>query len=186
MPRKICLFILLLCCLTGCRGEEVDTGAISDYYAGLEYLTVEAAITASSGVQVTYEILFTRTEEGDRVEILSPESLAGIRARILSDKAEIEYDGMAVETLLPGISGYVPADAVTGAVADLARGVPESYGYDELDGARTVLVTYVEEIEGMQARKMLWLDPVSCSLLRGEFYLDEQMIMELCVKSFVA
>ncbi|MDD6316008.1 MAG: hypothetical protein PUB63_03230 [Clostridia bacterium] len=186
MPRKICLFILLLCCLTGCRGEEIDTGAISEYYAGLECLTVEAAITANSGVQVTYEILFTRTAEGDRVEILAPESLAGIRARILPDKAEIEYDGMAVETLLPGISGYVPADVVTGAAADLAGGVPESFGYDQLDGARTLLLTYVEDVGDVTARKMLWLDPGSYSLLRGEFYLGEQMIMELRVKSFLA
>lgn len=186
MLKRIILMALILCGLAGCSGEEVDPKAIAQYYAGLEGVTIEAEITVNSGALAEYDILFTRTAEGDRVEILRPESLAGIRATILPDKAAIEYDGMALETMLPGISGFVPADAVTGMLDDLAKGVPEYYGKEELEGYPAVVLSYIRELEGTTARKLIWVERETGRPLRAEFYLDELMVMEVGVKNFVA
>ena len=187
MLKRICLLILFLCGLSGCGEDGVDPKAISEYYSGLQAVTVEADIVVNSGTLAEYGVLFTRTaEEGDRVEILSPESLAGIRASILPDKAQIEYDGMALETLLPGISGFVPADALSGVLNDLAEGVPEYYGEEKLGQQPAVVLSYLREFEGMTARKLIWVDRRDHRLLRAEFYLDEQMILEVLAESFVA
>ncbi len=185
MLKRICMLMLIFCSLTGCGSTEVDPKAIAQYYADLEAVTLEADITVNSGALAEYGILFTRTGDGDRVEILRPESLAGIRATILPDKAAVEYDGMALETLLPGISGFVPADAVTGMLDDLAGGVPEYYGEEELEGYPAVVLSYIRELDGMTARKLIWVERESCRPLRAEFYLDAQMIMEVGVKNFV-
>lgn len=185
MLKRSCLLMLSLWLLCGCSGTEVEAEDISEYYGGLSVVTLEADITVNSGVLAEYGILFTRTEEGDCVEITSPESLVGVRANILPDKAEIEYEGMAMETLLPGISGFVPADAVSGLLNDLEEGIPEACGIAELEGRKTVALTYVQELEGMTARKLVWLDGASYTPMRAEFYLDELMVMEVCIENFV-
>ena len=186
MLKRICLLMLSFCCLTGCSGTEVDPKTIAAYYDGLQAVTVEADIVVNSGALAEYGVLFTRTEEGDCVEILRPESLAGIRATILPDRAAVEYNGMELETLLPGISGFVPADALSGILDDLAAGVPEYYGEETLDGQAAVVLSYIREPEGTTARKLIWVDRESHKLLRAEFYLDELLIMEVIPQSFVA
>lgn len=185
MFKKLLLCFISLALMAGCAAEEDSLGAISEYYAGLDALTVEASVTTNSGAVICYDILFTRNEEGDKVTILSPESLAGITATIYSDKAQVVYQDVAVETLLPGISGYVPADAVSGIIKDLALSTPDSFGESEAAGRDAITVTYLDEYEGMAAEKTLWLDKENMNLLKGEFYLDGTMIMELNVKSFV-
>ena len=186
MLKRICILMFLLCGLSGCGDGEIDPKAVAQYYAGLENVTIEADITVNSGVLAEYGVLFTRTAEGDRVEILRPETLAGISAVILSDKAAVEYEGMALETFLPGISGFVPADAVTGILDDLAQGVPEYYGEEELEGYPTLVLSYIREPEEGTARKLIWVERESWRPLRAEFYLNEQMIMEVGIKNFVA
>ncbi len=187
MLKRICLILLVLGCLGGCTQVGVDPQMVSEYYSGLQAVTIEADILVNSGVLAEYGILFARTAEtGDRVEILRPESLAGVRANILPDKAEVEYDGMAIETLLPGISGFVPADALSGVLDDLAEGVPEYYGEETLDGRAAIVLSYLRELEGQTARKLVWVDKADYRLLRAEFYLDELMIMEVLVQSVAA
>lgn len=185
MFKKLLLCFLSLAILAGCSSQEDNMDAISEYYAGLDALTLEASVTTNSGAVVCYDILFTRNEEGDKVTILSPESLAGITATIYSDKAEVVYQDVAVETLLPGISGYVPADAVSGIIKDLSLSTPDGCGESEASGREAFTVTFTDEYEGMTAEKTLWIDKENMSLLKGEFYLDGTMIMELNVKSFV-
>lgn len=186
MLKRLLLCFVSLMVLSGCASQQDSIDAISEYYAGLDALTLEASVTTNSGAVVCYDILFTRNEEGDKVTILSPESLAGITATIYSDKAQVVYQDVAVETLLPGISGYVPADAVSGIIKDLSQSTPDGFGESEAAGRDAITVTFLDEYEGMAAEKTLWLDKETMSLLKGEFYLDGTMIMELNVKSFVA
>lgn len=185
MLKKLSILMVTLCCLTGCGAEEVDLESVSEYYEQINVLTLEATISTNSGALISYDILFTRTEDGDSVTILSPDSLAGITAKIYPDKTEIVYEDMAVETLLPGISGYVPADAVTGMLKDIGKSVPDEYGLTEVNGREAILLTFADEYDGMTAEKTLWLSRDDLSLIKGEFFLDGVMIMELNVKSFV-
>lgn len=185
MLEKIIFLILPFLFFYGCGAEDMDPAEIAEYYETLDCLTAEASVVANTGVQTSYNILFTRSSDGDTVEILSPESLAGVTAKIYHDRAEVEYDGMAVETMLPGISGFVPADAISGAIEDLSGSVPEEYCLTEIDGVSAVAVTFVKQIEGTSARKTLFIDRNDMSLLGGEFYLGEMMIMELKVSSFL-
>ena len=185
MREKLILLFLPFLLFSGCGEEGIDLDDVSEYYGSIEYLTAEASVIANSGVQTSYDILFERSDEGDAVTILSPESLAGITAKIYPDRAEVEYDGMAVETMLPGINGFVPADAISGAIEDLAGSVPEEYCLSEQNGSDVIAVTFVRQAEGLTARKTLFIDRYDMSLLGGEFYLGDMMIMELKVSSFL-
>lgn len=185
MLKRIALMVIAFCCLTGCGEKEVDLNEIAEHYVQMTAVTAEADITVNSGAVAEYGILFARTETEDTVEILRPDSLAGICARILPDKAMVEYDGMALETLLPGISGFVPADAMSGLLDDLAEGMPEYYSLETLEGRETILLSYVKEPEGQTARKLVWLDRATLVPLRAEFYLNTLMIMEVRIKNFL-
>lgn len=186
MFKKAIIAVLVLTfMLTGCKSEDVNLQSISDYYEDIHSLTLEAAVTTNSGVMICYDILFTRNTEGDSVTILSPESLAGITAKVYTDKAEIIYDDLAVETLLPGISGYVPADAVSGILKDLGSSVPEEYSVVDIDGRSAIVLSYCGEYEGLSCEKTIWLDKDTMTILKGEFYLDGLMTMELTVSLFI-
>lgn len=185
MFKKLIACAVMLCCMTACSSQDIDLEAVSKFYSDMTSLTLEASITTNSGAVICYDILFTRNEEGDKVTILSPESLAGITAGIYPDKTEIVYEDVAVETLLPGISGYVPADAVTGMIKDLGQTTPNQYGFSQVGERDALAVTFADEYEGLAAEKTIWLDPDDYSLIKGEFFLDGMMIMELQVKTFV-
>lgn len=185
MIKKFMALAAALCLMTGCSGSETGFDRVSDFYSDLPAVTLEADITTTGGTVICYGILFTRTEEGDAVTILSPESLSGITARILPGKAEVTYDDVYVETLLPSIPGFVPADAVTGIIKDLGAGIPASCGTSEVEGQKALMFTFEDEQEGMTVEKTVWVGAEDLRMLKAEFFLDGTMIMQLDVRSFV-
>ena len=118
------------------------------------------------------------------VTLLAPESLAGISARTYEGRAEIEYEDVAVETLLPSVSGFVPVDALSGVIDDLCGSVPADYCAEELEGTSCIALTFETSTEEYAGQKRVWLDSQSLAVLRAEFYLDGQMVMSMSVRDF--
>lgn len=180
MMLKKVLPLLLMLTLTGC-GSSFDPQTAADYYASLEAVTMEASVRADSGVTVDYELLFERCGGEDRVTILSPDSVAGVTAHLKNGVASLEYDDLAVETLLPGLRGFVPADVVSGLLDDLAGDVPDAWGLqgDELE------LTYSGELDGVRTQKIVWLSADDLHLLGGELYLDDRLTLTVSIGTFV-
>lgn len=177
--------MLLACCLLagGCGGAEFDIDTMREVYTQAESVTAEAAITTHSGVLADYVVSFVRQDGVSTVTLLEPESLAGISARTFAGRAEIEYDDVAVETLLPPVSGFVPADALAGVIDDLAGGVPVDYSTVEMDGGERIALTFEMTFEDYAGQKRVWLDAGTLAVTRAEFYLDGQMIMSMTVNN---
>ena len=185
MKKGGAIALLLACWLLagGCGDAEFDIEAMRDVYAQAESVTAEAAITTHSGVLADYVVSFVRQDGVSTVTLLEPESLAGISARTFSGRAEIEYEDVAVETLLPPLSGFVPADALAGVIDDLAGGVPVDYGTVETDGGECIALTFETAFEDYAGQKRIWLDAGTLAVTRAEFYLDGQMVMAMTVSN---
>lgn len=185
MKKEGAMAVLLACCLLagGCGSTEFDIEAMRKVYTQAESVTAEAAITTHSGVLADYVVSFVRQDGVSTVTLLEPESLAGISARTFEGRAEIEYEDVAVETLLPPVSGFVPADAMAGVIDDLSGGVPVDYSTVEAEGGERIALTFETVFEDYDGQKRVWLDADTLAVTRAEFYLDGQMIMSMTVNN---
>lgn len=177
------LWILLIClALCGCSPAGVEPGAIADHYAALTEVTMEAAVSTAAGPVIDFELRVTRSGGEDTVLILAPEGVAGITARIGADRTALEYQGAVAETLLPGVPGFSPCDAVTGLLDDLAHEVPVSANLCSTGEGEAIQLNYACRLaDGTQSEKLVWLAP-DYSLQRAEFFLSGSLVMTLRVK----
>ena len=178
MKRLVLAFVLCLL-LGGCSPAGVDPSAIAEYYASLEETELEAAVSTASGPMIEFELRVNRSDGEDLVTILAPEGVAGITARIGKDRTALEYQGAVAETLLPGVPGFTPCDAVTGLLDDLAREVPASATLCRTEAGEAVQLCYTRRLsDGSTAEKLVWLAP-DLRLQRAEFFLSGQLVMTL-------
>ena len=95
----------------------------------------------------------------------------------------IEYEGTSEETLLPGIPGYTPVDALNGVLADLRGNLPQTQGSAEWDGLACLLATYTSQTDGTELEKHIWLEQESGAVRHCEFFVDGQMFMAMDIVS---
>lgn len=181
MCKKLWIFLFSLT-LCGCSPAGVEPGAIADHYTALTEVTMEAAVSTVTGPVIDFELRVTRSGGEDTVLILAPEGVAGITARIGADRTVLEYQGAAAETLLPGVPGFTPCDAVTGLLDDLAHEVPVSANLCSTGEGEAIQLNYARRLaDGTQTEKLVWLTP-EYRLQRAEFFLAGSLVMTLQVK----
>jgi len=181
MLRKLWIptLCLLLC---GCSPAGVDMDAVADHYAAMTDAELEVTVAVTAGTCLSFDLRVQRGGEEDLVTILAPEGVAGISARIGPDRTALEYRGAVAETLLPGVPGFTPCDAVTGLLDDLASAVPVSAALVQTDQGETIQLCYSRRLtEGYTGEKLVWLAP-DYSLRRAEFFLQGGLVMTLQVK----
>ena len=98
------LCLLLAGCAGGAgEGDEADAAALRAPYANMAGCTMEAAVTWSEGDQVwETEVRCDYVPDGEStVEVLSPETIAGVRAVITGEELSLEYEDLCLgaETL---------------------------------------------------------------------------------------
>ena len=186
MKRGWRALLLALCCLLpgGCGGAEFDMEAVRETYTQALGMTAEADITTHSGVLADYTVSFARQDGVSTVTLLAPESLAGISARMYEGRAEIEYEDAAIESLLPPIGGFTPADALDGVVEDLCGGVPVDYCAENVGDVSCIALTFETAAGEYAGQKRVWIDAQTLGVVRAEFYLDGQMVMSMSVRGF--
>lgn len=174
----------VVCCLLagGCSGAETDISAIQECYAQ-QNVSAEVEITTHTGVLADYTIVFEQSGESARTTLTEPESLAGISASTQDRGAQITYEDIAVETLLPPLGGFVPVDAMAGIVNDLAGGIPVETCEEKTESGRSTVLSFESSFEDCEGLKRIWIAQDTLAVERAEFYLDGQMIMTLSVKN---
>lgn len=174
----ICLVALLL---GGCKNAaDASTGVAEKYQ---QPVSAQVRVTAISGVYAEYTLNCTCGEGMSTIELLQPESLCGLKATIDSETCTVQYEGLQLETLMPGVRGYTPVDAFDQMVYSLANEVPTQYEYTEQNGVKAIGLTYESTVGDYACSKMLWLAESSLDLLRAEFFLDGALVMRLEVQS---
>ena len=103
------MFLSVLCVLplAGC-GAEREEAQFEDFRASLTdaAVTVTAEVTARDGDDVTaFTLRCAETPDGCDVEVLAPEALAGVRAHVTEDGAEMTFEDLILP--MPQAAGAV-------------------------------------------------------------------------------
>ena len=108
--------IMALAVLTGCSGQsKVENTAreIQAEYLSATKLNMMILITADYGSRVyDYKIKYSGDANIGKIEIMEPESIAGLTAEVSVSGTSIEYDGVRLETGSLDKSGLSPLDAL--------------------------------------------------------------------------
>lgn len=137
---RIRLLCLLLCLLLACAGCAARNGAprtdrIQEYYAGLPGFTVDARLRTDFGDRIIdFSVRYTCRAEGEgELEVLAPEMIRGIRAKVSPGDVTLLYDGLVLELgALPG-TGLSPMESLPLMAREWSRGylVTQSQGKQE-------------------------------------------------------
>ncbi|MBQ2602393.1 MAG: hypothetical protein II583_03130 [Oscillospiraceae bacterium] len=112
----LCLLFLLSSCSRGPDAGELESRLRSDF-ASAPSIKLTASVRADYGERVyDFDLCYERTDGGATVTILSPESVAGISARVGEDGLTLEYEGAEVYTGALTDDGLSPAAALPLAV----------------------------------------------------------------------
>ena len=180
--RRCVPMILLLLLLTACGKTESkeEQASLREIYQSMQGCTMKAEVSCA------YEtLLWTGTLRCDYVpseeivvEVLGPETIAGVRARLQEDGWQLEYEDIALSIGALGESTLSPLTCLPRLMAALREGWlleenRESWG--EIPCLR--ISTDETAADGRKIMSTLWLRLDDGTPLRGEITLNDQIIL---------
>jgi hypothetical protein len=154
----------------------VDRAAeIQEEYTAIDSLTVTAEVTADYGDRVyEFRLKYTGDDEEGTVEILSPESVKGIAARLTSGGRALRYDGAELSLGSLTKDGLSPMECLPFMIGRWKNGYVSGAVTEKLDGTDTVAVTFdVSENESL----VTWFEADSSLPVRAELFFDGDMVI---------
>lgn len=156
MVKRTALFVLMMTLLlfNACAGgdgkEERFLSFREEAAAGA--ITAAAEVCADYGGTVyDFTLRCSGADGAYEVEVLSPENIAGIRARISGEGSELEFDGLILDTGDLTADGLTPVSALPTVLAAAAEGHVERLW--EADGFLAAEI-YLSDTDTLT----LWLD----------------------------
>ena len=138
--------------------------------------SAQYAVTTHAGFYTEYR-LDCRYENGiSRITIVKPESVAGICGVLDGENAVLQYEDVALDALLPQVSGYAPMDVLHVLVTQLSAVQGTAYGME----TDQITVEYRSLLpNGSESLKLITLHPETLDLMTAECYLDDSLILTL-------
>ena len=189
MRKTLFCVLMMLLLLSGCgaggggdRAQDLALTIRGEYLA-LESWTANCTVTADYGQRVyVYGITAAQTGEELVLTITSPETAAGVTARLSGEKGLLEYDGTILETGPLDGDGLSPVSALPALMEAARKGYIDSCALDE---SLMILCRDPEKAPGEGTETSLWFDPETHALLRGEIALDGFTVIQCEFENFV-
>lgn len=170
--KKTIIILSLAFLLCGCSKQD-KLPDISAAYSGDIMCT--ASVQALSEPACDYVISFSRQQGTDSIEVLSPESVKGITARVERGSAAVTYEGKYLETLLPFYWGASPADALSALFDCLSTDKPTAQNMSD----KEISLEYMDLSDNAEICRRAVLNRDDLSLRTAEVELDGQLILRL-------
>ena len=144
MKRKMLPVLLCLCLLlTGCGGHEREKRFVSFSQALSEAaqlrFTAELKLNLG-GEPLSFTLAYQRDAEGQRVEILKPERVAGVKAHVAPGSSTLEFEGLILDLGPLDPYGLSPMNALPTLVEALCAGHLDSHWEEDGDLACRLIV----------------------------------------------
>lgn len=177
--KRLCLSCMLLffALSLSCCSKKDAAANISDIYSG--DIVCTASIQTVSETACDYIISFSRQNGTDSIEILSPQSIQGIKATVQKGSAGISYEGKYLETLLPYYWGASPIDALSALFDDISLSEPQWKNISD----KTIEAEYYTSSDNADLYKKTVFDKNTLALKNAEIELDGVMIMKINITS---
>ena len=140
-------------------------------------VTVTAAVSADYGERVfEFRLQYSGTQEGGELELLSPQMLAGVTARVSNNAATIRYDGAELDTGSLG-DGLSPAGIVPRLIVEWQSGFADSLVIES--GALIMQSALTAD-----ARQVTHFDNATGSPVRTEVICSGRVVLTVLYESF--
>ncbi len=181
MKRFIVIFLCILCLfLTGCRTAMDASKKAAEHYQSPVQATIQ--VSAIAGIACDYQLKCEVDLETSTVEIIKPENLAGIKATIHSQSCRIEYEELALDSMMLPMKGMTPADCFDQTIYSLRNDIPVHYSYEKKNGEDCLCLTYEDEESGHKSTRIIWMQEKTLAMMEGEYYVDGILIMRMEVE----
>ncbi len=183
MRRWLLPALMIPLLLAGC-GRSAAERKVDEMRAALRAsveIAVTADVTANLGDERFSCTLECRTDaEKTTVEIIAPESVAGIRAVVSGDGTKIEYAGLSL-----GVGGWRPGSAPVTALPLLLTALKSGSTlrtWTEWEGERTVFVRelYVTD----DTTLCVWIDAATTLPIHAEYSQGGETLLRCEIKDF--
>lgn len=188
--RMICVPMIALCLLlTGCGGGK-DGGAgeaARTAYQDMTGCTMEATVTCSYGdTEKEFTLKCDYVPDGtSTVEVLAPETVAGVKAEISGDTLSLSYEGDCLNAGTLSSEDVSPADCLPWLIKALRDGwLLEQNKEDWGDVPCLRLALDQTGNNGGKVLSTLWLRQDDGTPVRGEISVDGQIILTAEFTSF--
>ena len=167
--KRLCARILLSCLLlTGCGGDKVK----ESYQKFADGLNARTDLRFTAEIRAEYEekscaftLQYSEDSRGCTVEVLSPELIKGVRARLEDDSSSLEYSGVMLETGKLDRYGLTPMSALPALVKALREGHLDACWTED---GKTVLQLIADDC----LTATVWLESGSMTPMRAELSSD--------------
>ena len=191
MRKAICVPMIALCLLlTACGGAgagEADAASLRDAYHDMTGCTMEAAVTCSQWDRVWQaELRCEYVPDGEiTVEVLSPETIAGVRAVLDGDTLTLEYEDLCLNAGTLSSQSVSPMDCLPRLMSALRDGwlLEENEETWNDVPCRRLMV----DQSGTQNGKIvstIWLRQEDGTPVRGEISVEGEIILTAEFTSF--
>lgn len=185
MRRCLLPALMISLLLSGCGSAAGIQRKITEQnqkLAAAEALSFTVDVTANLDQEVFDCTLACQAgPEEITVELLAPESLAGVRARVGVDGVSLEYGEMSLGVGTAGLESVTPVSVPPLLVQALRSGFLQRC-WSERDGERELLVSqiYVND----DADLTLWYDGETLLPVHGEFSREGELLLRCEIRDF--
>lgn len=175
------LCLLLVGCAGGTgAGEEADAAALRAPYANMTGCEMEAEIVWSEGDQEwRAEVRCEYVPDGETtVEVLSPETIAGVRAVVTGEDLKLEYEDLCLGAGTLSSQQVSPMACLPRLMSALRDGWLLEENREDWNEIPCVRLTVDQS--GSQDGKILstlWLNTADGTPVRGEIAVDDEIIL---------
>lgn len=184
--RTVALILLIISLFLGGCGEtkrlEKEFEEARERWRQAESLSFKAEVTAELYDSVfCCTLLCTRKGEETVVEILAPENIAGIKARLRDGETVLEYDGLILAVGDKGKGEISPLAAMPMILSALTEGyVDLLWNEKEEETPLAAVEIYVDENSSLR----LWFERENFTLLQGELVSGGRAVVKCKISDF--
>lgn len=176
------LMISLLLSACGSGAVQRKVAEQRERFAAAEEIVFTADITANLGKEVFQCTLScAASPEIVTMEVVAPESVAGVRARLENGEAALEYEGISLGIGTAGLDSITPVSAVPLLMSALRSGFMQRC-WMERDGEETLVAEEVYVTD--EAALTVWYNESDMAPVACEFSQEGRVILRCEIRGF--
>jgi hypothetical protein len=174
---------LLLC---GCQAEEMDTEDIQSRYQQMAGCTMEAVVRCEQeGMEWEAELKCEYVPDGSSmVEVLSPETISGIKVVLDDTEWHLEYEDMVLDAMPVSAEHISPAACLPFLITSLRNGWVLEENMESWNDVPCYRITVDQSGEIEKIISTLWILQEDMTPLRGEISVGGEIILTAEFTSF--
>ena len=187
MRKGICVPMMTLCLLLcACQGEEMNTEDIQSRYQRMTGCTMEAVVRCEQeGMEWEAELRCVYVPgENSTVEVLSPETISGIRAVFDEETWHLEYEDLVLNAVPVSTEQISPAACLPVLMECLRDGWILEENAESWNDRPCWRITVDQSGEQEKIVSTLWLAQEDMTPLRGEISVGGEIILTAEFTSF--